>query len=66
MMAMFGWIDPKLPAHYIAKANRKRLGMSGMHKVCGVRSEAVARRLPRDVRLEQKRNVDRGQRSNFP
>jgi hypothetical protein len=22
MMAMFGWTDPKMPAHYIAKANR--------------------------------------------
>jgi hypothetical protein len=29
MMAMFGWTDPKMPAHYIAKANREKLGMSG-------------------------------------
>jgi hypothetical protein len=33
MMAMFGWTDPKMPAHYIAKANREKLGMSGMDKV---------------------------------
>ena len=33
MMAMFGWTDPKMPAHYIAQANRKKLGMSGMDKV---------------------------------
>ncbi len=33
MMAMFGWTDPKMPAHYIAKANRERLGMSGMEKI---------------------------------
>src|SRR6266568_5128253 len=33
MMAMFGWTDPKMPAHYIAKANREKLGMSGMDKI---------------------------------
>jgi hypothetical protein len=33
MMAMFGWTDPKMPAHYIAQANREKLGMSGMDKV---------------------------------
>jgi hypothetical protein len=32
-MAMFGWTDPKMPAHYIAKANREKLGMSGMDKI---------------------------------
>jgi len=33
MMAMFGWTDPKMPAHYIAQANRERLGISGMEKI---------------------------------
>jgi hypothetical protein len=33
MMAMFGWTDPKMPAHYIAQANREKLGLSGMDKV---------------------------------
>jgi integrase len=33
MMAMFGWTDPKMPAHYIAKANREKLGLSGMDKL---------------------------------
>jgi integrase len=33
MMAMFGWTDPKMPAHYIAQANRQRLGITGMDKV---------------------------------
>ena len=33
MMAMFGWTDPKMPAHYIAKANREKLGASGMDKI---------------------------------
>lgn len=33
IMAMFGWTDPKMPAHYIAQANREKLGMSGMDKV---------------------------------
>ena len=33
MMAMFGWTDPKMPAHYIAQANREKLGMSGMDEI---------------------------------
>lgn len=33
MMAMFGWTDPKMPAHYIAQVNRERLGISGMEKI---------------------------------
>ena len=33
MMAMFGWTDPKMPAHYIAQAHREKLGFSGMDKV---------------------------------
>jgi hypothetical protein len=28
------WINvPKMPAHYIAQANREKLGMSGMDKI---------------------------------
>jgi len=33
MMAMFGWTDPKMPAHCIAQANREKLGISGMDKI---------------------------------
>jgi len=33
MMAMFGWSDPKMPAHSIAQANREKLGMSGKDKI---------------------------------
>jgi hypothetical protein len=33
MMSMFGWTDPKMPAHDIAQANREKLGTSGMDKV---------------------------------
>jgi hypothetical protein len=33
IMAMFGSTDPKMPAHYIAQANREKLGMSGMDKI---------------------------------
>ena len=33
MMAMFGWTDPKMPAHCIAKANPEKLGMTGMDKI---------------------------------
>jgi hypothetical protein len=41
MMAAFGWTDPKMPAHYIAQANREKLGMSGMEKI--VAFDQVAR-----------------------
>ena len=41
MMAMFGWTDPKMPAHYIAQANREKLGISGIGEDRGVRSEPV-------------------------
>jgi len=33
MMAVFGWTAPKMPALYIAQANREKLGTSGMGKV---------------------------------
>ena len=33
MMAMFGWTDPKMPAHYIARAKREKPGVSGMDKI---------------------------------
>lgn len=33
MMAMFGRTDPKMPAHYIARASREKLGISGMGKI---------------------------------
>jgi hypothetical protein len=33
MMAMFGWTDPKMPAHYIAQANREKFGIRGMEKI---------------------------------
>ena len=33
MTAMLGWTDPKMPAHYIAQANREKLGASGMDKI---------------------------------
>jgi hypothetical protein len=33
MMAMFGWTDPKMPAHYTAKANWEKLRVSGMDKI---------------------------------
>jgi hypothetical protein len=31
MMAMLGWTDPKMPAHY--KAKREKLGITGMDKI---------------------------------
>jgi D-alanyl-D-alanine carboxypeptidase len=55
MMATFGWTDPKMPAHYIAQANREKHGISGRGKIVAFDqsqslddflqlSEAVARR----------------------
>jgi hypothetical protein len=41
MMAMFGWTDPKMTAHYIAQANREKLGNQRHGKDRGVRSEPV-------------------------
>ncbi len=32
-MAMFGWTDPKMPAHDIAQAKREKLGSGGMEKI---------------------------------
>jgi hypothetical protein len=43
MMAMFSWTDPKMPAHYIAKANPEKPGMGGMDKTDRVRSEPITR-----------------------
>jgi hypothetical protein len=42
MMAMFGWTDPKVPAHYIAQANAKSL-VSLAWTGCRVRPERIAR-----------------------
>ena len=33
MMAMFDWTDPKMPAHFIARANREKLAVSGIDKI---------------------------------
>lgn len=43
MMAMFGWTDPKMPAHYIAQANRRKLGLAGMDKVVAFDQSQEAR-----------------------
>ena len=47
VMAMFGWTDPKMPAHYIAQANREKLGMTGMDKVIAFdRSQSLDHFMP--------------------
>jgi hypothetical protein len=43
MMAMFGWTDPKMLAHYIAQANREKLGDRWYGEDRRVRSEPVTR-----------------------
>ena len=43
MMAMFGCDRSKMPAHYIAQANREKLGNQWHGKDRGVRSEPVTR-----------------------
>ena len=46
-MAMFGWTDPKMPAHYIARAKREKLGVSGMDKIVAFdQSQIMDDRLP--------------------
>ena len=40
MMAMFGWTDPKMPAHN-AQANREKLGSSGMKIVAVDQSQSL-------------------------
>jgi hypothetical protein len=42
MMAMFGWTDPKMPAHYIAEANREKLGFAGMDKIVAFDKQCAA------------------------
>jgi hypothetical protein len=65
MMAMFGWTDPKMPAHYIAKANRQKLGISGMDKIVAFnQSQSTGRFLIGDG-CEQHQNVRPEQSSNF-
>jgi hypothetical protein len=34
-MAIFGWTDPKMAAHYTRTANRKRLAADAMEKLIG-------------------------------
>jgi hypothetical protein len=33
LMAIFGWTDPKMAAHYVKTANRKRLATQAMQKL---------------------------------
>ena len=33
LMAIFGWTDPKMAAHYTRTANRKRLAAQAMEKL---------------------------------
>jgi integrase len=35
LMAIFGWTDPKMAAHYTRTANRKRLAADAMEKLTG-------------------------------
>jgi hypothetical protein len=65
MMAMFGWTDPKMPAHYIAQANRGEARHERHGQNRGVRSEPVSRRIDAVARCQQGLNVRREQSSNF-
>jgi len=56
MMAMFGWTDPKMPAHYIAQANREKLRMSDMDKIKANRSTISWRCPTRTVVWSSKQN----------
>lgn len=66
MMAMFGWTDPKMPAHYIAQANREKLGWDGKDR--HVRSGPVTRWFCAGAGAggEQHENTARERSGNFP
>jgi len=66
MMVMFGWTDPKMPAHYIAKANREKLGVSGMDKIVAFEPEPVARRFYAGAKGEQCANFRWERSGNIP
>jgi hypothetical protein len=60
MIAMFGWIDPKMPAHYIAKANREKAGMTGVDKIVAFdQSQSLDNFIdqPEDVRRDRSGNI---------
>jgi hypothetical protein len=65
MMAMFGWTDPKMPAHYIAQANREKARHDRHGQDHRVRSEPVARRYYAAARWEQRENARCEQSSNI-
>lgn len=65
MMAMFGWTDPKMPTHYIAQANREKLGMSGMDKIVMFDQSQDGGRFFAPARCEQSRSQWQEQSSNF-
>ncbi len=42
LMAIFGWTDPKMAAHYVKTANRKRLAAQAMQKLNAERTSIPA------------------------
>ena len=61
MMAVFGWTDPKMPAHCIAKAKRDKLGQSERHGEAGVirqQPKREHRRFHAVARRERNSNTD--------
>ena len=66
MMAMFGWTDPKMPAHYIAQSNREKLGMTGMDKIVAFdQSQSLDDFMP-PLEAEQRGNATRERSGNIP
>src|ERR1700722_8890973 len=65
MMAMFGWTDPKMPAHYIAKANREKARHERHGQDGGVRPAPERGQLSTPARCEQSRNQWREQSTNL-
>jgi integrase len=41
LMAIFGWTDPKMAAHYVRSANRKRLAAQAMQKLANARGTSI-------------------------
>jgi hypothetical protein len=40
LMAVFGWKDSKMAAHYVREANRKKLSRQAFEKLSGTKSPA--------------------------
>jgi integrase len=53
LMAVFGWTDPKMAAHYVREANRKMLSRQAFEKLSGTKSPAPLKSAGINVKKRQ-------------